>query len=104
MSCLTASLCVAVGSRRYHGVVVTLANGAQSHAAVLRGSSVIDSVSCRKSGCWAIGHPDRGAGAYLVKISSAGRPAAERTAAAAGRDEPRPDLVRQHDLLRGRRG
>ena len=81
VSCLTASRCVAVGSRRYHGAVVTLANGAQSHAAVLRGSSVINSVSCRPSGCWAIGHPDRSAGAYLVKISSAGRPAAERTVA-----------------------
>ena len=58
---------------------MTLTNGAQSHAVVLRGSSVIDSVSCRKSVCWAIGHPDRGTGAYLVKISSAGRPVAERT-------------------------
>jgi len=78
VSCLSTSLCVAVGSRHYHGVVVTLANGAQSHAAVLHGSSVIDSVSCRKSGCWAIGHPEHGAGAYLVKISSAGRPVAEQ--------------------------
>ncbi len=79
VSCLTASRCVAVGSRHYHGVVVTLVNGAQSHATVLRGSSVIDSVSCRKSGCWAIGHPDSGAGAaYVVKISSAGRTAGER--------------------------
>jgi len=79
VSCLTASRCVAVGSRGSHGVVVTLAGGAQSHAAVLDGSSVIYSVSCpSKSGCWAIGHPVRGAGAYLVKISSAGRPAARK--------------------------
>jgi hypothetical protein len=48
---------------------------------VLRGSSVIGSVSCRKKGCWAIGYPRRGAGAYLVKISAAGRPVAERTLA-----------------------
>jgi hypothetical protein len=81
VSCLTASRCVAVGSRRGHGVVVTLRNGAQTHAAVLRGSSVIDSESCRTSGCWAIGHPVRGARAYLVKISSAGRPVAEQTLA-----------------------
>jgi hypothetical protein len=85
VSCLTASRCVAVGSRvsrpgpSSHGVVVTLTNGRQSHAVVLRGSSVIDSVSCRKSVCWAIGHPVHGTGAYLVKISSAGRPVAERT-------------------------
>jgi hypothetical protein len=79
VSCLTASRCVTVGSLGSHGVVVTLTNGAQSHAVVLRRSSVIDSVSCRKSGCWAIGHPVHGAGAYLVKISTAGRPAAERT-------------------------
>src|SRR5262245_3562533 len=85
VSCLTASRCVAVGSptpTRFpgsHGVVVTLTNGHQSHAVVLRRSSVIDSVSCRKSGCWAIGHLVHGSGVYLVKISSAGRPAAERT-------------------------
>ena len=82
VSCLTASLCVAVGSRglvTMHGAVVTLTNGQQSHAKVLRASSVIDSVSCRKSGCWAIGVPVHGAGIYLVKISSAGRPVAERT-------------------------
>jgi hypothetical protein len=81
VSCLTASRCVAVGSRRYHGAVVTLTNGIQSHAAVLRSSSVLDTVSCRKSECWAIGRPDRGAGVYLVKISSAGRPVAEWTLA-----------------------
>jgi hypothetical protein len=79
VSCLSASLCVAVGSRHYHGVVVTLINGPQSDAAMLPGSAVLDSVSCRASGCWAIGHPEHGAGAYLVKISSAGRPAAEQT-------------------------
>jgi hypothetical protein len=86
VSCLTASRCVAVGSQTwapplpgYYGVVVTLTNGAQSHVVVLRGSSAIDSVSCRKSVCWAIGHPVHGTGAYLVKISSAGRPVAERT-------------------------
>ena len=79
VSCLSASRCVAVGSRSLHGVVVTLTNGQQSHAAVLRRSSVIYSVSCRKSGCWAIGRPDHGTGAYLVKISTAGRPVAERT-------------------------
>ncbi len=79
VSCLTASRCVAVGSRGSYGVVVTLTDGAQSHVVVLRGSSVIDSVSCRKSVCWAIGHPVRGTAAYLVKISSAGRPVAERT-------------------------
>jgi hypothetical protein len=80
VSCMTASRCVAVGSRGGRAVVVTLANGAQSHAAVLTGSPVLTSVSCpTASGCWAIGHPDHGAGAYLVKISSAGRPAAERT-------------------------
>jgi hypothetical protein len=80
VSCLTASRCVAAGSRGSHGVVVTLAGGAQSHVAVLSGSSVVYSVSCPStSGCWAIGHPVRGAGAYLVKISSAGRPAAWRT-------------------------
>ena len=79
VSCLTGSRCMAVGSRRGHAAVVTLRwNGAQIRAAVLRGSSVIDSVSCRKSGCWAIGHPASGIGAYLVKISSAGRPVAER--------------------------
>ena len=79
VSCLTASRCVAAGSRGSRGVVVTLTNGAQSHAAVLAASSVIYSVSCpSKSGCWAIGRPGRGAGAYLVKISSAGRPAASR--------------------------
>jgi hypothetical protein len=82
VSCLTASRCVAVGSRGAHAVVVTLANGAQSHAAVLARAAVIGSVSCPSaSGCWAIGRPDRGAGAYLVKLSSAGRPAAERTLA-----------------------
>jgi hypothetical protein len=59
--------------------VVTLTNGAQSHAVVLRRSSVIYAVSCRKSGCWATGRPVHGTGAYLVKISSAGRPVAERT-------------------------
>jgi hypothetical protein len=81
VSCLTASLCVAVGSEsaRSRGTVVTLTNGAQSHAVVLGRSSVIDSVSCLKSGCWAIGRPLHGTGAYLVKISSAGRPIAERT-------------------------
>jgi hypothetical protein len=80
VSCLTASRCVAVGSWRHHGTVATLAGGAQSHIAVLNGAAVIDSVSCASaSGCWAIGHPDHGAGAYLVKISSSGRPAAERT-------------------------
>ena len=80
VSCLTASRCAAVGSRGGRGVVVTLANGAQSHAAVLHGAAVIDSVSCpSRSGCWAIGRPHHGGGAYLVKISSAGRPAAERT-------------------------
>jgi hypothetical protein len=81
VSCLTASRCVAVGSLGLssRGVVVTLTNGAQSHAVVLRSSSVIDSVSCRKSVCWAIGHPVHGTGAYLVKISSAGRPVAEQT-------------------------
>jgi hypothetical protein len=84
VSCLTASLCVAVGSQlplpaRSHGIVVTLTNGAQSHADVLRRSSLIDSVSCRNSGCWAVGSPVHGTGAYLVKISSAGRPVAERT-------------------------
>jgi hypothetical protein len=62
-------------------VVVTLRNGAQSHALVLRGSSALDSVSCRPSGCWAIGAPAHGSGAYLVEISSAGRAAAERTVA-----------------------
>ena len=81
VSCLTASRCVAVGSQGRHAVVVTLINGAQSHAAVLGGSPVLDSVSCRESGCWAIGRPGRSAGVYLVKISSAGRPAAERTIA-----------------------
>jgi len=82
VSCLTASRCVAVGSRGSHGVVVTLAGGAQKHAAVLPGSSVIYSVSCpSRSGCWAIGHPVRGAATYLVKINSAGRPAAERKVA-----------------------
>jgi len=85
VSCLTASRCVAVGSQGLpsvpgsHGEVVTVTNGKQSHAVVLRRSSVIDSVSCWKSGCWAIGHPVHGTGAYLVKISSAGRPVAERT-------------------------
>jgi hypothetical protein len=85
VSCLTASRCVAVGSQlptwfaASHGVVVTLSNGRQSHAVVLRRSSVIDSVSCRKSGCWAIGHLVHGTGAYLVKISSAGRAVAEQT-------------------------
>jgi len=85
VSCLTASRCVAVGSQLptgfpgSHGVVVTLTNGAQSHAVVLGRSSVIDSVSCRKSGCWAIGHLVHRTGAYLVKITSAGRPAAEQT-------------------------
>ena len=81
VSCLTASLCVAVGSRgtpASHGAVVTLTNGAQSHAVVLRRSSVIDSVSCRKSGCWADGRPVHGTGVILVKISAAGRPVAER--------------------------
>jgi len=80
VSCLTdGSRCVAVGERGGHGAVVTLRwNGAPIHAAVLRGSSVIDRVSCRKLGCWAIGQPERGAAAYLVKISSAGRPVAER--------------------------
>jgi hypothetical protein len=83
VSCLTALLCVAVGSQiplpaRSHGNVVTLTKGAQSHAAVLRRSSVIDSVSCRKSGCWAAGRPVHGTGVYLVKISAAGRPVAER--------------------------
>jgi hypothetical protein len=73
---------VAVGSRGSHGVVVTLANGAQRHATVLPGSSVIYSVSCpSRSGCWAIGRSYRAGRAYLVKISSAGRPAAERTVA-----------------------
>jgi hypothetical protein len=81
VSCQSASLCVAVGSRHDHGVVVTLRNGAQSHALVLRGSSALDSVSCRPSGCWAIGDPEHGTGAYLVKISSAGRAVAERTVA-----------------------
>ena len=83
VSCLIdGSRCVAVGERGGHGAVVTLrSNGRQIHAAVLRGSSVIDSVSCRKQGCWAIGYPKRGAGAYLVKISSAGLPVAERTLA-----------------------
>jgi hypothetical protein len=84
VSCLTASRCVAVGSQMPtpvpgHGVVVTLTHGHQSHAVVLRRSSVIDSVSCRKSGCWAIGHLVHGTAAYLVKISSAGRPVAEQT-------------------------
>ena len=81
VSCLSPSLCVAVGSRHYHGVVVTLRNGMQRHALVLRRSSVIDSVSCRQSGCWAIGLPEHGHGAYLVKINSAGRPYAELTEA-----------------------
>jgi hypothetical protein len=81
VSCLSASLCVAVGSRHGHGVVVTLSGGAQSRALVLRGSSVLDSVSCGPSGCWAIGRRDRGGGAYLVKISSAGLPVRERTVA-----------------------
>jgi len=63
-------------------VVVTLAGGAPEHAAVLGGSSVLYSVSCPSaSGCWAIGHPARGSAAYLVKISSAGRPEAERALA-----------------------
>jgi hypothetical protein len=84
VSCLTASLCVAVGSqvgppKSSHGTVVAVTNGRQSHAAVLRRSSVIYSVSCRKSGCWAIGKLNHGAGRYLVKISTAGRPVAERT-------------------------
>lgn len=89
VSCLTASLCVAVGSQiplpaHSHGTVVTLANGSQSHAVVLRHSSVIDSVSCLKPGCWAKGRPVHGTGVYLVKISSAGRPVAERTVAVRG--------------------
>jgi hypothetical protein len=85
VSCLTASLCVAVGSQNpglpgSRGVVVTLTNGAQSHAGVLRRSSVIDSVSCpSKSGCWAVGDLAHGTGTYLVKISSAGRAVAEKT-------------------------
>jgi len=80
VSCLTVSRCVAVGSRGYRGAVVTLIGGVQKYAAVLHGSAVIYSVSCPSaSGCWAIARPDRGAGAYLVKISSAGRPAAEQT-------------------------
>jgi len=79
VSCESASLCVAVGWRHDHGVVVTLRNGAQSHALVLRGSSVLDSVSCRPSGCWAIGLPEHGHGAYLVKVSSTGRPSEEQT-------------------------
>jgi hypothetical protein len=78
VSCLTPSRCVAVGSQT-RGLVVTLTNGKQSHAAVLRASSVLDAVGCRKSGCWAIGSPDRGHGVYLVKISSAGRPVSEQT-------------------------
>ena len=82
VSCLTASRCVAAGSRGGRAVLLTLTNGAQSHAAVLSGSLVLGSVSCpSRSGCWAIGRPDRGAGAYLVKISSTGRPAVERTLA-----------------------
>ena len=53
---------------------MTLTKGAQSRAVVLlRSSSVTDSVSCQKSGCWAVGRPVHGTGAYLVKISSAGR-------------------------------
>lgn len=82
VSCPTPSLCVAVGSygsRPSRGVVVTLTNGKQTHAAVLRGSSVIDTVGCRKSGCWALGRLARGGGVYLVKISSAGRPVSEQT-------------------------
>jgi hypothetical protein len=80
VSCLTGSRCVAVGSRGSHGVVVTLLGGVQKHAAVLQGSSVIDSVICPStSGCWAIGRPVHGAGAFLVKISSVGRVVAERT-------------------------
>ena len=82
VSCLTASRCVAAGSRGSHGVVVTLASGAQRHATVLHGSSVIYSVSCpSRSGCWAIGRSYRAGRAYLVKISSAGRPAAARKVA-----------------------
>jgi hypothetical protein len=86
VSCLTASLCVAVGSESAHsrGTVVTLTNGVQSHAVVLRHSSVIDSVSCLKSGCWAAGRAVHGTGIYLVKISSAGRPVAERTVPVSG--------------------
>ena len=82
VSCLTGSRCVAVGSRGRHGTVVSLAGGAQKYAAVLGGSVVLYSVSCpSRSGCWAIGRPARGSRAYLVKISSAGRPQAERTVA-----------------------
>jgi hypothetical protein len=85
VSCLTASLCVAVGAQDpgpagTRSEVVTLTNGAQSHAVVLRRSKVIDSVSCpSKSGCWAVGNLIHGTGAYLVKIGSAGRPVAEKT-------------------------
>jgi hypothetical protein len=80
VSCLTGSRCVAIGSRDGHAVVVTLVGGAKKYAAMLAGSPALGSVSCRSaSGCWAIGRPGRGAGAYLVKISSAGRPEAERT-------------------------
>jgi hypothetical protein len=80
VSCLTWSRCVAVGSQGGHGTVVAMADSGQSHFAVLDGAAVMDSVSCPStSGCWAIGYPGRGAGAYLVKIGSTGRPAAERT-------------------------
>jgi len=105
VSCLTASLCVAAGSQtplpaRSHGVVVTLTNGAQSHADVLRRSSVIASASCRKSGCWAVGSPVHGTGVYLVKISPAGRPVAERTVPVGG---TKLDSICQLCLLRHRR-
>jgi len=80
ISCLSSSSCVAVGERGNRGSVITLKNGTQSHTATLRGSSLIYSVSCpSKSGCWAIGDPKSGAGAYLVKINSAGRVTSART-------------------------
>jgi hypothetical protein len=49
---------------------------------VLGGAAVLYSVSCPSgSGCWAIGRPARGTGAYLVKISPAGRPQAGQAVA-----------------------
>ena len=79
ISCLKASLCVAVGESSSKGTgrgnVVTLSNGAQSgRQAIENSAEQLYSVSCPSSaGCWAVGPQTSGANLVFVKISSGGR-------------------------------
>jgi len=75
ISCLTPSLCVAVGyaNNGEEGEVVTLVNGKQSRSASI-GLGGLHSVSCpSRAGCWAVGPGVSDAGLVVTEIGSTGK-------------------------------